>query len=424
MHPVCQRGRSMPRDRQSIRAYLMLVGILCWSLSTGCLRPSILRPDAGPATKSAAPSESTTNTRSSSSEPAMPLAAATNATSAPAPSPAAASPPPAPLAMSPPTDVQSATIPAQNQTPLAPISPEPGSNNPPAALPANETPADNDRSTPLLDAALERVASYRREQRESLDSSAPQSEPEAAAKQQVATAPSRTAPAGPEHPTLILSPAPASVADITETLPARAPAIINVSDPPAQPNSPTLSKVATPQAAADTKPKERPGAGALADSPGREATKTLLDNKPAASTAPATADSDDPLGIGKICLCRNILGFGTFEPVHESQVKVGKRILLYCEMNGMQYEAKDASFVSRLLSKIEISAVRDGSLQWAHVFGPKEDVCSSHRHDYFVCYGFYLPQTLAAGSYRLRLTQTDLVANRSISAEIPLEIVR
>ena len=204
--------------------------------------------------------------------------------------------------------------------------------------------------------------------------------------------------------------------------PARAAAVINVSDPPAQPTSPSVSKDTTPQAAADTKPKDGPGAGAEASSPARESTKTLLDNEPAGSASPGTADSGDPLGIGKICICRKILGFGAFEPLHESQVKVGKPILLYCEMNGMQYEAKDASFVSRLSSKIEISSAHDGSLQWAYVFRPKEDMCGSHRHDYFVCYQF-LPQTLAPGFYRLRLTQTDLVANRSTSAEIPLEII-
>ena len=55
MHPVSQRGRSMPRDRQSIRAYLMLAGILCWSLSTGCLRPSILRSDSCSGHKSGCP---------------------------------------------------------------------------------------------------------------------------------------------------------------------------------------------------------------------------------------------------------------------------------------------------------------------------------------------------------------------------------
>ena len=45
--------------------------------------------------------------------------------------------------------------------------------------------------------------------------------------------------------------------------------------------------------------------------------------------------------------------------------------------------------------------------------GPDEDVCASRRRDFFVNYVFNLPKTLPPGSYRLRLTQTDLVANQS-----------
>ena len=48
MHPVSIRGRSMSRDRQTFRAFFVVMGILCWSLSTGCLRSTMLRPADGP----------------------------------------------------------------------------------------------------------------------------------------------------------------------------------------------------------------------------------------------------------------------------------------------------------------------------------------------------------------------------------------
>ena len=89
----------------------------------------------------------------------------------------------------------------------------------------------------------------------------------------------------------------------------------------------------------------------------------------------------------------------------------------------MRYEANDASFVSRLSSKIEIGSVGNGVFQWALELGPKEDVCASRRHDFFVNYKFSIPAELPPGSYRLRLTQTDLIANRSTATEIPLVIV-
>ena len=100
----------------------------------------------------------------------------------------------------------------------------------------------------------------------------------------------------------------------------------------------------------------------------------------------------DPLGIGKLV------------PLPQNRrlwiVRAARRVpsqsrasasLLYCEMTGMQYEAKDASFVSRLSSKIEIGSVDDGAFQWAHELGPAEDVCGSRRHDFFVNYRFSAP---------------------------------
>jgi hypothetical protein len=89
----------------------------------------------------------------------------------------------------------------------------------------------------------------------------------------------------------------------------------------------------------------------------------------------------------------------------------------------MQYESRNASFVSRLASVIEIRAAGTGAVLWARTLGPAEDVCGSRRRDFYVNYRVDLPGSLAPGSYLLRLTQTDLIADRSTSAEIPLEIV-
>ncbi len=63
----------------------------------------------------------------------------------------------------------------------------------------------------------------------------------------------------------------------------------------------------------------------------------------------------------------------------------------------MQYEAKAASYVSRLSSKIEIGSVENGAFQWALELGPEVDVCGSRRHDFFVNYKFSVPPTLPPG---------------------------
>src|SRR5262249_29216332 len=114
--------------------------------------------------------------------------------------------------------------------------------------------------------------------------------------------------------------------------------------------------------------------------------------------------------------------FGSFEALGTGPINAGQRLLVYCELTGMKYEEKESSFVSRLSSTIEICCAENGAVLWARTLGPAEDTCGSRRRDFYVNYRVDLPKTLAPGSYRLRLTQTDLIASRSASAEIPLDI--
>ena len=127
------------------------------------------------------------------------------------------------------------------------------------------------------------------------------------------------------------------------------------------------------------------------------------------------------LGISDLRLCRKVFGFGSFEPLADERVKVGQRLLVYCELTGMQYEARDAGFVSRISSRVEVKPARGGSPLGARA-RRRRGLCRRRRRDYYVNYRVDLPKTLGPGSYRLRFLQTDLVAGSSTTTEIPLEI--
>jgi hypothetical protein len=160
------------------------------------------------------------------------------------------------------------------------------------------------------------------------------------------------------------------------------------------------------------------------EAPAAPAASHARDSTPtAAAAAPAALPGQPvPLAISELRLCRRVLGFGSFEPWNDTSVKSGQRLLIYCEMTGVQYEPKDGAFLSRLSSRIEISAAGGGPVQWSHELGPAEDLCRRRRHDYYVNYRVDLPLSLAPGPYRLRLIQTDLVANKTTSAEIRLVV--
>ena len=61
---------------------------------------------------------------------------------------------------------------------------------------------------------------------------------------------------------------------------------------------------------------------------------------------------------------------------------------------------------------------------WDQSLGEAEDRCRSRRRDYYVNYRITIPTTVAPGDYRIRLTQTDLVAGQTASAELPVTIPR
>jgi hypothetical protein len=131
-----------------------------------------------------------------------------------------------------------------------------------------------------------------------------------------------------------------------------------------------------------------------------------------------------PLGATELRLCRKVYGFGSIEPLPASALKAGQPILIYCELTGLRYQAREAGYVSRLSSRVELVSARDGTTVWEQSLGEAEDECRSRRRDNYVNYRIILPPTLPAGDYRLRLTQTDLVANHSASSELPLTVTR
>lgn len=131
-----------------------------------------------------------------------------------------------------------------------------------------------------------------------------------------------------------------------------------------------------------------------------------------------------PLGMTNMQVCRNVLGFGSFESIDPATLKVGQPVWLYCELTGLHYRNSGQTFVSRLSSRVELLDIRTGGKVWEQSLGEAEDQCRSHRRDNFVNFRFNLPPDVKPGDYRLRLTQTDMVANQTASAELAVTVMR
>ena len=209
---------------------------------------------------------------------------------------------------------------------------------------------------------------------------------------------------------------PAAPLPTPATAPTEKPEAVRTVDPPesaaAKPQSP-------PAEVSDTKLDRAGATGDIpASDPGSSATAAL-----GGQVQKLDAPHGSPLGISDLRLCRQVFGFGSFEPMASERIKVGQHLLVYCELTGVQYDVREADFVSRISSRVEIKAAHGGAVLWKRELGDAEDVCRRRRRDYYVNYRVELPKTLGPGSYRLRLLQTDLVAGYSTSGEIPLEIM-
>ena len=80
-------------------------------------------------------------------------------------------------------------------------------------------------------------------------------------------------------------------------------------------------------------------------------------------------DDRATLGITNMQICRNVLGFGSFEPIEPSTLKAGQPVIVYCELLGLHYKNSGQSFVTRLSSHVELvdarSNSRSGNSRWA-----------------------------------------------------------
>ncbi len=256
-------------------------------------------------------------------------------------------------------------------------------------------------STPLLDAAIQRVADITREQREAI-AAIPVPEPaENGMRPQAITPIHPQGVPAPKTKTPDQHPPDHDVIPLPERI-SRTPDDDHALAEPPSVIPEHATSLARPQKPAEPKPTE-----------------------PEATPAePITEEHGTDLSIGDLRLCRKVLGFGSFEPLASDRVKAGQQLLVYCELTGIQYEQRGDDFVSRISSRVEVKAADGGPVLWSRELGDAQDVCRRCRRDYYVNYRVELPRTLGPGSYRLRLLQTDLVAGSAISGEIPFEITR
>jgi hypothetical protein len=271
-------------------------------------------------------------------------------------------------------------------------------------------------STPLLDAAMQRVEAVTREQRESSSVADAPLEPQG--KLKPTPKPSGPKATSPANSIDSLALFPISLARTGESRESPD-AVRRQSDlPPSLPRAPGGS---TESPRGQELPELPAGPLGTTPAPDRRDKPGHSPTSPTSTTG--SAKVDEPLGVASLQLCRKVHSFGSYEPWTGATVRAGQRVLLYCEMTGLHYEPAGSGFASRLSSRVELRTAGSGAVIWQQQLGIAKDDCTRIRHDYYVSYRLTLPEALPVGKHRLRIVQTDLATDQSASSEIDLIVV-
>lgn len=129
------------------------------------------------------------------------------------------------------------------------------------------------------------------------------------------------------------------------------------------------------------------------------------------------------LEIRNLRFCRDIAGYGNYDPVPKPVFRAGERALIYAEIENFTSQlTKDARYETRIQSSIDIYDETGRRMGKSFNFDATTDVCRERRRDYFHSYIIDLPLQLPPGNYVLKLTVKDELGDKIASDRIGFEI--
>jgi hypothetical protein len=148
----------------------------------------------------------------------------------------------------------------------------------------------------------------------------------------------------------------------------------------------------------------------------------LSPKSPDFSDAGTPAVEETPvLRVARVAFCREVMGFGLIDPINLDSCQAGQDVIVYCELEGVRYEAEGEDLTARLSTTLEILPETGEQALWREVH-PFEDRCARPRRDFFVGYGLTLPRSLPHGRYRFRVSQQDMRSGVDAIGELAFDI--
>lgn len=135
------------------------------------------------------------------------------------------------------------------------------------------------------------------------------------------------------------------------------------------------------------------------------------------------------LAVSRSELCLSVRGFGDFDVLERDAIRRSQTpaVLLYTELEGFaSVQQPDGAYAVRLAQGWSIHPADDpdGPPLWQEGPATVEDRSWSERNDFYLVQMVQLPESLAPGSYVLRVSTEDLASGESSGTSVPFRLRR
>jgi hypothetical protein len=132
--------------------------------------------------------------------------------------------------------------------------------------------------------------------------------------------------------------------------------------------------------------------------------------------------AEKSLRLNRVCLCRQVLGFGQVIEFPDATFQPGEDVLIYCEIDN--YKSLAEPTASELTHRTRFSGSyvvvdEDGTIVAEREYSAVDDASMSPRRDFYLIFPARVP-VLAAGHYRLYLVVHDELGQALVAHAAPL----
>jgi hypothetical protein len=127
------------------------------------------------------------------------------------------------------------------------------------------------------------------------------------------------------------------------------------------------------------------------------------------------------LSLHNLSFCKNVYGYGAFEPYEKDCFSPGQQVSLYVEVENYHSTSSEKGYCTLLGATYELLDDKGKRISGGD-FPDVDDCCRSRRRDFHIQFGLNLPNNLSPGQYRAEVVVKDRQSDKLGHSSVPFEI--